>query len=550
MPEHEDEFSPARIDEQLDQHLRLREPVTRGQFQDQDSVQLVRDLKQVYGIEGTENMRSLQRVWERLGTYQANAQDNPRAVVDRTQPGMFLLKTEQTVLPNRNGHQDTTQQKPTDSGFEHTSARLSHTRPDAGFRHPEPTLPNSRSGHQRQEKNANISTQLTRPVNRFFGFKKSRERVPEATAPIRRVFGIVPGKTFSMLAASLLLVILSGSLFAAIRLLPSLAASMNFQASTPTPTQIPGYLYPAPGKDISQFSSSTPFTAIVWSPDGTRLAAATADAVWLGDPVTGKYTLLQSATDGQIFKALAWSANGQYLAVGSSPVRVYDTSTLTVVASYLFYSYTTNPNDQAITTALSWSPDNNLLAIAWLSNLSGSVVEIRSLSQPADVIWNFADQYSKTGLNSIVWSPDGKAIASSGSESVMVWMPANNDKLLIPTIDINNPTQVAWYSNELLAFVNYSSVRVWNVRQARQVSIIARDASGQLTWSPNGIYIAMNSGNTVEIWDTTVGNGKWVYTYKSHTHTVSVLTWSPDGTSIASAEGDYGGGNVLRVWSA
>ncbi len=44
--------------------------------------------------------------------------------------------------------------------------------------------------------------------------------------------------------------------------------------------------------------------------------------------------------------------------------------------------------------------------------------------------------------------------------------------------------------------------------------------------------------------------GKQTYVYKGHHLPVSVITWSPNGKYIASAEGNTRGQMVAKVWTA
>jgi WD40 repeat protein len=65
-----------------------------------------------------------------------------------------------------------------------------------------------------------------------------------------------------------------------------------------------------------------------------------------------------------------------------------------------------------------------------------------------------------------------------------------------------------------------------------------------VTWSPDGTRIASASDDrTVQIWDATTG--ELIFAYQGHTKEVSSVVWSPNGKRIASAGHD----ETVHVWN-
>jgi eukaryotic-like serine/threonine-protein kinase len=111
-------------------------------------------------------------------------------------------------------------------------------------------------------------------------------------------------------------------------------------------------------------------------------------------------------------------------------------------------------------------------------------------------------------IRSVAWSPDGKRIASSAHNDVLVWDASNG---------------------HTLTAYHYPGF------------------AGAVAWSPDSKYIVSTGGNEstkgVQIWDS--NNGHLLFTYRGHTG--GVVAWSPDGKRIASS-GDADG--TVRVWEA
>ncbi len=121
------------------------------------------------------------------------------------------------------------------------------------------------------------------------------------------------------------------------------------------------------------------------------------------------------------------------------------------------------------------------------------------------------------GVTGVSWSPDGKYIASVGNDA---------------------------------------TAQVWDAKTGKLLLTYRADADGSpvaLAWSPDGKYIVASefrqstpqvNNCSVQVFD--VKTGKTILTYTGHTSLVWSLSWSPDGTRIASASED----GTVQVWQA
>src|SRR5438874_7247556 len=117
-------------------------------------------------------------------------------------------------------------------------------------------------------------------------------------------------------------------------------------------------------------------------------------------------------------------------------------------------------------------------------------------------------------VSTIAWSPDGKWIASAGTDcTIQVWAAENMGKLCTYTRHSEKVNALAWSPTRITSSLEH------------------------------GYLIASASADsTVQIWDSTTGHRLFVY--RGHAQPVHAVAWSPDGQYIASADED----KMVQVW--
>jgi len=206
--------------------------------------------------------------------------------------------------------------------------------------------------------------------------------------------------------------------------------------------------------------------------------------------------------------------------------------------------------------AVSWSPDGRYLA---------------STCQEIILVWDFTNRISdpvftyrnhssddERGVNDpmdtvVAWSPNGSTIASAWRETVEVWdaLTGNN----IQSIPVPNSlvTSITWLpNNRLIAFgledrrnhADYT-VQLWEATGERYLlSYKAHLRVNSIASLPDSQRIAFCSSDTVQIWEAPTP--KHLFTYQGHTDSVTDVAWSPDGQRIASCSRD----GTVQVWQA
>jgi WD40 repeat protein len=148
-------------------------------------------------------------------------------------------------------------------------------------------------------------------------------------------------------------------------------------------------------------------------------------------------------------------------------------------------------------------------------------------------------------VNSVVFSPDSKLIASASSDAKVLLWQANGEKLHILNSHSRRVNSVAFSpdSTQLVSGSSDKTVKLWNI-DGQLLRTFPHDAVvNSVAFSPNGEVIASGGAdNIIRLWNK---QGKLLATLSGHTAPVTSLAWAPDGSMIASASSD----KTIKLWS-
>jgi WD40 repeat protein len=318
---------------------------------------------------------------------------------------------------------------------------------------------------------------------------------------------------------------------------------------------------PAPGLVRVLTGHTLWVSSVAWSPDGKLIASGSGDTtlrVW--EAASGKTVTNQKLERGGV-ERVAWSPDGKYLATGhnepSDQVRIWDTASWKPI-------HLMNPKGAVRT--LEWSPDGKMVAAGLgfvdpnpksKNIVSGITVydsatgrTLATLTIPDDVM-------------SLAWSPDSKQLAfrafvtdpaTSRPGYVSVWAPsseqgwenAGSDSLVRIT-GLEGKSEVSWSPDgKYLAASAGDDLKLidtadWQNWQSSLTLTSYPNSVGHVRWSPDGKLIALGSSPTVEVWD--VQQRKQVVSFPLF-DAVNDIAWSPDSKLLATASEDH----YVRIW--
>jgi len=293
---------------------------------------------------------------------------------------------------------------------------------------------------------------------------------------------------------------------------------------------------------------------VVFSPDGTRVATASLDGtakIW--DAVTGKELLtlnpgeMRAEAGGKLY-GIAFSPNGRQVATAGEAglVIIWDARTGEILLNL-------PAGDEIITIfRLTFSPDGKRLATAgadgtvrvWdLDTVQVLLTLAVELALPPDVL-------ARVNLQDVAFSPDGKRLATVGSDkTAQIWDALTGEKLL--TLTGHKETIFALTfspDGKRLATSSYdATTKVWDSKSGAELLTVSGNTSRNfgVAFSPDGKRLAIVSEDgTAKICDS--ATGQELFNLPGLTNAIRAVAYSPDGSRIVTASDD----GTARVWES
>jgi WD40 repeat protein/tRNA A-37 threonylcarbamoyl transferase component Bud32 len=191
--------------------------------------------------------------------------------------------------------------------------------------------------------------------------------------------------------------------------------------------------------------------------------------------------------------------------------------------------------------SVAWGPDGRKLASAGTDGIV--------------VVWDAADGREIFHLSGhsaavccVAWSPDGRRLASAGwDRSVRTWDAVAGGPLLTLSAAAANVNSVAWSPDgtRLAYGDDQGTIQICNAETGATVHVLRghKDAVLGIAWGPDGSKLASAGiDGTVRLWDPAAGKAGTIL--HGHSNWVRSVAWNRDGSRLASASHDQ----TVKIW--
>ena len=286
-------------------------------------------------------------------------------------------------------------------------------------------------------------------------------------------------------------------------------------------------------KDKSALLNTSGINDVQYSPDGTRIAVASAIGVWFYDLNADKAPVPLTTDMTSVF-SISFSPDGKTLAIGGEDelVRLWNVDTRN-------YEKTFIARLGPLLLVL-FSPDGKTLA-------SCSIYEINLWDVATGTHKDISGGYKKRASGLFINADGGTLARANYNGLIRLVNVVTGDEKRSLRGHTENVKSVAFSTDgQTLASSSWDkTVRLWDVATGENKKILKghRKSVNSMAFSTDGQLLATASrDHTLRVWDTNTGKRR--KTLKGHTAEVVGVSFSPDGQTIISWSND----RTIRLW--
>ncbi|MGA2296281.1 MAG: T9SS type A sorting domain-containing protein [FCB group bacterium] len=278
----------------------------------------------------------------------------------------------------------------------------------------------------------------------------------------------------------------------------------------------------------------SPILDVRYSPDGSKIACA---GNW-GDTIVNLWdaktkSLINTIPTGSSNFKFNFSPDGNKIITGSDNNSIYlwDANTGTLLNTFIghsknIYNAYFSPDGTEI---ISGSDDYTIKI--W-DTKSGSLLKTVTIKGDYDI------------RGEVEFSPDGKQFVDFCKDtSVILWNAITGSQIVTLQKDIYEYSFI--YSGKWLMGIGSRYIKIWDANTGDSINAFKGFTNNinNVRYSPDGTKIASSNGDMIMLWDA--NNGVNIKNFIGHTDIITSLCFSPDGTKIVSSSLD----RTVKIWN-
>jgi WD40 repeat protein len=303
------------------------------------------------------------------------------------------------------------------------------------------------------------------------------------------------------------------------------------------------------GQKLKKFSSSSSISSIAVSPDGKILASGNKNNIinfWGLDIGQQNKILTDKNWLDPHINSVAFSPDGKMLASGGMSggeeehiIKLWNVETGQLIKSLTNKSKTL----ESVVDSVVFSPDGKTLA----SGGWDKTVKLWNL-ETGQLVKTLTGH--KDSIKSLAFSVSGKTLASGSSDkTIKLWNVETGQEIKTLTENFlpSSGNTIAFSPDgKTLASDYIYSVKFWNIETGQAVESLTKHTSGvnSVAFSPDGKMLASGSSDrTIKLWD--VETKKEIKSYLADNTSVKSVVFTPNGKFIVSGGDDA----TVKVWN-
>lgn len=152
-------------------------------------------------------------------------------------------------------------------------------------------------------------------------------------------------------------------------------------------------------------------------------------------------------------------------------------------------------------TGIAWSPDGGYLATshsaedAFDPDVTHVTMQVWDVTSDEDIISTPTLRIDNRGGGGLAWNPEGTLLAASESQRLFIYNVSSNEIEADIPVDEESPTTIVWSPDGRFVATGGTMIRIWDTKTwqvARTIPV--EGVAGSLQWSPDSEHLYNDGG--------------------------------------------------------